>query len=194
MTLAALEASKTCRGCSLDKPIDAFARKGKFRAARCKECLREWAVRYRRENRDRVRSNEEASRRRSAASRKRWRDAHYQRNKEQIRARVRARYVALYPLQPELWLAANARRKHRLKVDMDKLDRSLSVAYRRAIRPDPCTYCSRRATGDMHVDHFFPLAKGGTDHWWNLAQSCGSCNRHKHDKCGTWMLLRGRPR
>ena len=53
---------------------------------------------------------------------------------------------------------------------MDGTDRLLSVCYRLAIRNDPCFYCGSPETA--HVDHFFPLAKGGTDHWWNLVRAC----------------------
>ena len=38
-------------------------------------------------------------------------------------------------------------------------------------------------------DTYFPIAKGGTDHWWNLVRSCGPCNRRKHAYCGTWFIL-----
>ncbi|MEU0783535.1 HNH endonuclease signature motif containing protein [Streptomyces sp. NPDC006173] len=192
-TALAAEDEKACRGCGEIKPVESFAKKAKRRAARCKDCLRIWAAEYRSTHRDHVRANEMASPSRHPAQRNAWRAANYQLNAERLRAKSRQRYAELYPLRPEIWLAANARRKQRLKVAMDVLDRQLSIAYRRAIRQDSCTYCSRRRMGDMHVDHFFPLAKGGTDHWWNLAQSCGPCNRHKHDRCGTWLILRRGP-
>lgn len=188
LTLAPTE--KACRECGVIKPIDAFARKGKYRAARCKDCLRAWAARYREEHGDRVRANERAGYARNPARKRTNAVAYYHRHREAVTRRARERYARLYPVTPELWLAANARRKQRLKVAMDAMDRAMSVAYRRAIRPDGCTYCGGRVEGDMHVDHYFPLVHGGTDHWWNLAQSCGPCNRHKHDRCGTWMHLR----
>jgi hypothetical protein len=69
---------------------------------------------------------------------------------------------------------------------MDALDRALSADYRRAIAGDPCTYCGATAS---QVDHIFPVAKGGTDHWWNLTRACESCNKSKAAHCGTWFLL-----
>ena len=39
-------------------------------------------------------------------------------------------------------------------------------------------------------DHYFPVAKGGTDHWFNLVRSCLLCNRSKAAHCGTWFRLR----
>ena len=73
-------------------------------------------------------------------------------------------------------------------VDMDDTDRLLSVLYRSAIKNDPCYYCGSPDTD--HVDHFFPLAKGGTDHFWNLVRACQRDNLSKHTQCGTAYLLR----
>ncbi|WP_329616474.1 HNH endonuclease [Streptomyces brevispora] len=181
---------KACRGCGEIKPLDGFAKKGKSRAARCKDCLREWAQRYRQDHSDRINANARSGYAKDPSKKKSSKAAYWSRSRSEINARGRERYARMYPLEPERWLSANARRKQRIKVAMNKLDRALSAAYRRAIRRDDCTYCGLRTPGDMHVDHSFPLAKGGTDRWWNLAQSCGPCNRHKHDRCGTWMLLR----
>jgi hypothetical protein len=83
--------------------------------------------------------------------------------------------------------AANARRKQRVQVAMDDTDRLLSALYRLAIRDDPCYYCGSPVTD--HTDHFFPLAKGGTDHWWNLVRACEHCNCSKQVMCGTAFLL-----
>ena len=118
--------------------------------------------------------------------RKKDNDAAYrERNREAIRERWNAAgYFRNTPAQ----YAANARRRQRIKVDMDQLDRALSAAYRTAIRNDPCFYCGDPET--HHVDHFFPLAKGGTDVWVNLVRACADCNLSKSATCGTAFLLR----
>jgi len=36
--------------------------------------------------------------------------------------------------------------------------------------------------GQTTIDHFIPLAKGGTDHISNLRPCCNSCNHAKADK------------
>jgi Restriction endonuclease len=63
---------------------------------------------------------------------------------------------------------------------MDGTDRLLSVEYRKAIKDDPCTYCS--SPGE-HDDHVIPLSKAGTDHWHNIVRACERCNLAKsaHD-------------
>lgn len=70
---------------------------------------------------------------------------------------------------------------------MDVQDRELSASYRKAISNDGCFYCG--APG-AHDDHFYPLAKGGTDHWFNLVRSCAFCNMSKGAHCGTWWILK----
>ena len=83
--------------------------------------------------------------------------------------------------------AMHARRRQRVRADMDDTDRLLSALYRIAIRNDSCYYCGSPDTD--HVDHYFPLAKGGTDVWWNLCRACAKCNLRKQVLCGTAFLL-----
>jgi 5-methylcytosine-specific restriction endonuclease McrA len=185
---------KLCRGCGKTKPVDAFATKpygdGKrTRASRCKDCMREWAANYRSEQASRVNENARLGYGRDPSRKKASKAAYYQRNHAAIRTARRAKYEIIAATRPEVFRAARARRKQRLRVRMDALDRALSAAYRIAIRDDTCFYCGL-CSAEMHDDHFYPLAKGGTDHWWNLVRACGPCNMHKHTGCGTWFLLR----
>lgn len=66
-------------------------------------------------------------------------------------------------------------------------DRATSQAYRKAIANDPCRFCG--APGRT-VDHFFAIAKGGGEDWFNLGPACARCNRSKGTRCGTWFALR----
>lgn len=45
-----------------------------------------------------------------------------------------------------------------------------------------CLYCDVDVSGRYHVDHFIPLARGGTNHPWNLQILCPSCNLRKSAK------------
>ena len=114
--------------------------------------------------------------------------AHYQQAHHVAHQDVRnERMRQHYRDNREAYYAKANRRRQIVKVAMDKLDRALSADYRQAIRSDSCVYCG--APG-AHVDHFFPLAKGGTDHWWNLVRACEHCNKSKAARCGTWFALR----
>ena len=79
-----------------------------------------------------------------------------------------------------------ARRRFQATEGMTDEDKIISLEYRKAIFNDLCFYCGEPGE---HDDHFFPLAKGGTDHWWNLVRACATCNTRKHTHCGTWFIL-----
>ncbi|MER6601183.1 HNH endonuclease [Streptomyces parvus] len=93
-----------------------------------------------------------------------------------------------YQDDPIPFKAKTARRRYQAARGMTKLDKAISTAYRAAIATDPCAYCGGR-TAAMQIDHLFPLSKGGTDHWWNLAMACSHCNLTKHARCGTRFRL-----
>lgn len=96
-----------------------------------------------------------------------------------------------YVDNPTPFKAKTARRRYQAAHGMTSTDKELSTEYREVIKDDPCTYCGGR-TDQMHVDHKFPLSKGGTDHWWNLTAACSHCNLAKYNRCGTsFLLLRG---
>jgi 5-methylcytosine-specific restriction endonuclease McrA len=89
------------------------------------------------------------------------------------------------------WASDNAaihRRRMRIEAgQLDTLDCLLSVLYRQAIKGDPCFYCGSPDT--QCVDHYFAIAKGGSDRWFNLVRACRDCNLSKGTRCGTAFLL-----
>lgn len=152
-------------------------------------CRSHYGKRYAAGKRDELlRRNKERYLSVPAEERRRRRAEHYQANRDRIRERAQARYREIYPNDPTKWRAAKSRRKMRLDVAMTAEDRHISEDYRRAIVSDPCFYCGTTETA--HVDHFYPLSKGGTDHWRNLRRTCGPCNLSKNARCGTWFILR----
>lgn len=44
-----------------------------------------------------------------------------------------------------------------------------------------CFYCRENLSSDYHVDHFVPLARGGTNERSNLRLACPKCNMAKSD-------------
>jgi HNH endonuclease len=117
--------------------------------------------------------------------------ANHQANRERANERMRAHYRT----DPLTYSLKTQRRRRGLAAGLTADERAASQEYRRAIAADPCRYCG--AAGEQ-TDHYFPVAKGGTDHWWNLCRACGWCNRSKAAHCGTWFVLRagvpGEPR
>jgi hypothetical protein len=108
---------------------------------------------------------------------------HHRENKVRRNAKMRAHYLA----NREYYYAKTTERRERVARLVTKTDRLQSAARRRDIAGDPCWYCG--GPGENN-DHFFPIAKGGTDHFWNLVRSCEHCNKSKAAHCGTWFTLR----
>ena len=50
----------------------------------------------------------------------------------------------------------------------------------RGLSPSVCAYCG--AAPIEHVDHFWPVARGGRDHPDNFVGACGPCNLCKSDR------------
>lgn len=73
--------------------------------------------------------------------------------------------------------AANSRRRSLLK-GLTDLDKKKSVLFRIKIKDNPCFFCGE-VKEFMEDDHYYPLVRGGTDHWWNIVRACRECNRSK---------------
>ena len=48
-----------------------------------------------------------------------------------------------------------------------------------------CRYCGDKS-GSFHIDHVYPLSKGGETSYDKLVTACESCNLKKHAKVGIW--------
>jgi 5-methylcytosine-specific restriction endonuclease McrA len=44
-----------------------------------------------------------------------------------------------------------------------------------------CLYCGCQLGDDMHLDHFIPISRGGSNDKANLAYACPPCNLSKHN-------------
>ena len=190
--------TKQCADCGIDLSVSVYAR-----APLCPDCKVEHARGYCRKYYA-ANKNKFADKRRVRYAEHKEHDTeiHQQwisNNREQVNESTRMwrsankekweEYTALYRKENrERFRGYDSRRRSAALQDMDKVDRELSLAYRKAIRQDACFYCRKDVS--EHVDHFFPLSKGGNDYWFNLVTTCQNCNQRKRDKCGTWFLLR----
>ncbi|MFS6529138.1 HNH endonuclease [Microbacterium aurugineum] len=67
-----------------------------------------------------------------------------------------------------------------------RLKQLARVADRRGLPKGRCAYCE---TGPVdHIDHFYPVSKGGPDHIDNMVQACAPCNLTKSDR-DPWEYL-----
>lgn len=74
----------------------------------------------------------------------------------------------------------NRRRACRLAADTDGHTPEQLTAHL-ATYGGKCWICLRQITGKTHVDHVWPLSKGGSNRLFNLRPACAPCNISKHD-------------
>lgn len=101
----------------------------------------------------------------------------------EVRARQRQRWKERYASDPEF--RANHIRKYndrRAKImGVSKKDRQDATAYMIIIKDSPCYYCGKNE-GVFHIDHVQPLAREGSNLWYNLVNACDACNLSKNAK------------
>jgi hypothetical protein len=205
----AIDGLKHCPKCMVTKPVNEF-NKNKARSDGysdyCKDCQRALG----RESAKRRRENGKAQ-----IAQAKWREEHpdyhreymreWQKNPDYLAYRREYMKGDKWKAYVKQWRTDNPdkikqyqattdrnRREHfhtkeanrRAQSALALEDKQISTAYRKAIKNDPCFYCGQKTT-EMHTDHKLPLAKGGTDHWWNLAKACSHCNLSKGTKCET---------
>lgn len=167
--------------------------------------IKEQTRQYARENREKIRAKNREYRQRNLERKREADRAYYAanrdlrkqksqawRSKNKIRiAQVGKIYHRANRLQiaayGKAWKQANRtavcaaidRRRQRVDVHLCAAARALSVEYRGVIAGDPCVYCGAPS---RTVDHIEPLGRSGTDHWWNLAPACMTCNTSKQAK------------
>jgi 5-methylcytosine-specific restriction endonuclease McrA len=131
------------------------------------------------ERRDRQRAAAKARRQEREAQRAmREQDPEWQaKHKEEKRMNQLIRYALdedfrLYNREKSKRRKATIKERHAVRV------KSRDIRARFA-QFNGCAYCGTH--GDMHMDHFIPLARGGTHALGNLVPACPSCNYSKTD-------------
>lgn len=186
---------KTCSKCNTEKPPSEFS---KHKTARdrlspvCKPCdnarrrenyranhERELAYhrRYNVENKDKILHYRKVG--------KPVKDAWRAKNRERIRQQERAYRLS----HPESFRASKLKRRA-LEMSTNGVHSADDIRALIAGQTDKkgvlrCWYCSKACDDKYHIDHFIPLAKGGTNDAGNLRISCPLCNRRKAAKMPT---------
>ncbi len=174
---------KTCTKCKASKPLDNFHKKSSSKDGYrpdCKACVAEFNRKRYEQKREEIKARvmsryREIGQKEYYERSRSYAQEYYQKNKERINKR-NAEYAKN---NREVRRGVKARYRAQLVKGMSKLDRKKSTLHRKRIKDDPCFYCGG-FTAEMHDDHYYPIAKGGTDHWFNLVRSCQVCNQKKN--------------
>jgi 5-methylcytosine-specific restriction endonuclease McrA len=106
-----------------------------------------------------------------------YKKAEYERDADKIKARVKRHRKD----NPEMY-AAVSRNKRARKRSAGGTHSADDIASIRKMQRDRCANCQTKLDGGGHVDHIFPLAKGGSNDRRNLQLLCARCNTTKHAK------------
>jgi len=176
---------KCCSRCKINKPLDCFSKLGSAKdglQSKCKQCFSEYNKKRYEEKGEEIRAKVNARAKALGKDlyekfQRPYAQEYYKKNREKMLAASAARDKA----NPEARKGRKARHRARTLISMSKLDRKKSTLHRKRIKNDPCFYC-KGFTSTMHDDHYFPLARGGTDHWFNIVRACSTCNQKKNSR------------
>lgn len=177
---------KTCTKCNQEKSFEDFSKNKQSKDGRhtqCKQCRNKdtRATYWEDPEKERQRNREKYAR--DPDYLKNWR----RKNPDKVREYHR-RYDEKNP-EAHVLRTQKYNAKKRGALTPEELD--VSFEYRKAILKDPCFYCGSTTAESYHVDHKFPISKGGDDRWYNLVRACETCNLRKSNKCSTMFLLMG---
>lgn len=172
-----MSSTKRCSMCGEAKPLDAFnrSRSGPLgRHSYCRACQREYDRVWRAANRDRHR---EYSRAWYAANRDRRRK-YYAANRDRYHEYFREYYTA----NRDRWREYDHRRRARKRAaTVEEFSPADVYAWWEELGIYTCFWCGLPFTEDdrIHVDHVWPLSRGGHHAVRNLVPACERCNRAK---------------
>lgn len=184
---------KICSKCGVSKELASFSKwkHGKDGLkTQCKACDKLYYDGREKQNK--------AYRKKHAAKMKAYNHDWYKNNKERaklIRQKYRETHIEEIKEIIKLWTKNNpervrtnkVRRRMRERMFVSELDAKKSTLHRKRIKDNPCFYCGNKKE-EMHDDHYYPLSRGGTDHWFNIVRACKDCNLAKSDLLvGEWV-------
>lgn len=184
---------KYCPGCSQAQLLDAFSKCSTWKdglSIYCKVCASAKKRRYRDENPELVKSQEQASNERNREAKRERDHSYYWSNKEWADAQSRARYrenPEKYQQRARQYRKDNPEitrvreRNNRIRRDGAPGSHTFDETWQMLEDQDGlCAYCETPLFGNYQVDHMIPIVRGGSNDWSNLAITCAPCNGSKH--------------
>lgn len=181
---------KLCSKCSEWKPatnqyFHVCNRKSDSLAESCKVCRRKWAI----ENSDyRSQYNQEFSK-----THREDRNRYAQQLRDKNKQRINELRKQWREKNPERTEATNSKRRA-LILGADGFHTAEDVRRQFKAQKGKCYWCDVQVGKKYHLDHVFPLSKGGSNGPENIVISCPHCNDSKlnkmpHEWSGSGKLL-----
>jgi 5-methylcytosine-specific restriction endonuclease McrA len=171
---------KTCKKCGETKPLSDFP-KGKKnidgRKPVCRNCLKEYAAKYRLENAEKIKKAMDKWRLENLEQQRAYKQNYYLENKEIVTARIDV-WRGKNPDHHRVW--DENRRARKLAVG-GKLTLGLSLKLFE-LQKGKCACCKNPLGKNYHMDHIIPLALGGLNEDGNIQLLRAQCNKQKAAK------------
>lgn len=145
--------------------------------SRNREVKRAYGATYRRENAEKIRMRHHKYRIENKERIQGYGACYYRLNKERMLQYIKKRRM----LDPNIVTAGNARRRA-ARLGAEGSHSAADIRHLLLLQRGRCGYCRIRVRLRFHVDHIFPLARGGSNARKNLQILCPSCNLRKNAK------------
>lgn len=188
---------KTCSRCKIHKALEDFYRRPASKdglMSHCKLCDKERQRRFNAANPGKAAKRQQRWREENPEARRKQTQRHYAKNAPKRMQEWNERSRLYRKMHPEKARAAVRRwaeynpdkvrtknRRRRARKAGASIGDSAEIVSREAkIRTEACAHCGTE--DNIHVDHIWPLSKGGAHAAFNLQPLCASCNSKKGAK------------
>jgi len=201
------EQTKTCSRCGRELPATTeYFTKGNARfglQSWCKECTAEHAREYYQANRENVLGRAREYRQNNCEKIREYNQEYYQTNREELNKRQQEyrqnnkekvvgqrrksyqntkKYYQKYRQKNREKVLANTRNYRARLLGAEGFHTAHDIMKKYRLQGGRCFYCGCDLNYKFHVDHFYPLSKGGSNDPSNLVIACPTCNLSKDDR------------
>lgn len=201
--------TKICTKCKIEKPLNEFAKRKDSKdglRGNCQVCLKSYQSKYRDIHIDEKEEYNRVYRKKNIEHIRQKENEYNIKNRDK-----RLKYQKEYRIENKDKLLADKKdyydnNKNKLKIkskiyrktDKGKISQHNSSCKKRLakkigdvtnnqllelkIKSTHCYWCNLKLINDYHIDHYYPLSKGGKHTISNLVISCPKCNMTKHAK------------
>lgn len=174
---------KTCSKCNIEKPESEFYKDSRNNYGirpHCKVCVKETSKKYRENNKDKIKEyNQKYSKTRIYRYYPAYMETYRETHREKMRQISRDYYKNNIGKERARSIAKFHTRKAKSggKLTPKTINKLIKDA------DNTCFWCDCDILkGELHIDHIYPISKGGKNDMFNLVVSCQNCNLRKHAK------------
>ena len=163
---------KTCNKCKKEKPLNEFAENSHNKKVRCLSCKNIARVNYYVSNKEKIQEYQKIYKEKNPKPKKEGRP----KLPSEYNSIRRKRYYYQHPEKQKAYTHTR-RVKGGKKLSPETINILIDES------DNICFWCNEEIPqGHLHIDHIYPVSKGGKNDTFNLVVSCRTCNLSKGSK------------